>query len=309
MKNKYLVILTLSIALSMAIGQAVAQRDNDMIQRAERLEEGEPGSQENDTVVIAPQETDTTTIRLGNRIIRIIEKREGGTDISIFESESPGRNERIRPTRPFRGNWRGLELGLNSYLDRDFSMGPEEQFMELHSARSLNLNLNFLQYSLTISDNNIGLVTGLGLEMNNYRFANPVSITKIEGIIAPIDYDREGINLIRSRLRTHYLTVPLLVEFQTNHPRRSQRAHLAAGVIGGLNIGSNTRVVYRENSRRSREKVRDDFYLRPFRYGLTVRAGYRALNLYANFYPSTLFQTGRGPVLYPVSAGFSLVGF
>ena len=272
------------------------------------MEEGRT-QQDNDTVIITPDGSDTTTIRIGKRTIRIIEKKDGGTDISIFENEIPEHDERIRPTRPFRGNWRGLELGLNNFLDSDFSMGTEDQFMELHTARSLNLNLNILQYNLTLSHNNIGLVTGLGFELNNYRFANKVNISKADGVIVPIDYDLEGINLIRSRLRTHHLTVPLLIEFQTNHPRRSQRAHLAAGVIGGLNIGSSTRVVYRENSRRNREKVKDDFYLRPFRYGLTVRAGYRALNLYANFYPSTLFQTGRGPELYPVAAGFSLIGF
>jgi len=113
----------------------------------------------------------------------------------------------------------------------------------------------------------------------------------------------------RSRLRAIYLNVPLLVEFQTSHSSRSRRGHISFGVVGGVNIGSNTRIVYKDNSSRSREKVRDDFYLSPFRYGFTLRAGYRSLNLYANYYPVTLFQSGKGPELYPFSLGFSLLSF
>jgi hypothetical protein len=145
--------------------------------------------------------------------------------------------------------------------------------------------------------------------MNNYRFSNNVSIARENRNIVPVDYTESGINLDKSRLRTYYITVPLLLEFQSKASRRSQRAYFSAGVIGGLNIGSNTRVVYRDNSRKYRDKVKDDYYLSPFRYGLTIRTGYRSLNLYANYYPTGLFQENRGPELYPVAVGFSILGF
>ncbi len=310
MKNRYQGRIIFSIALSLLCSYSIimAQPAN-MVSRAEILEEMTPREQINDTLDNSRAKNDTTVINIGNRTITIIEKN-GQTDVNIDRDEHRRRAANRQP-RPFKGHWSGFQIGLNNYVDGDFSIspGPEAEFMELHAARSLNLNLNFFQHSLTIKSNNIGLVTGLGLELNNYRFANNVGITRQDGEIVPVDYDETGISLDRSRFRTYYLTVPLLLEFQSGHTRRSDRAYFSAGVIGGLNIGANTRVVYRDNSQKNRDRVRDDFYLSPFRYGLTVRTGYRSLNLYANYYPTGLFRSDRGPGLYPVAIGFSIIGF
>ncbi len=310
MKRKQLRIIIYSITFSTLLHHfnLASQTIYGMVNTAEVPQAGILQEPENDTVN-RKDHPDTTTIRIGGRTIRIIDKNDG-TDVNILERDE-SRSERSRRPRPFKGNWRGLELGLNNYVNRDFSVSldPGENFMELHASRSLNVNFNFMQYNLTLSDNNIGLVTGLGLELNNYRFSNNFSITKQDGMIVPVSYDEMGSNPDRSRLRTYYLTVPLLLEFQSQHIRQARRAYFSAGVVGGLNIGSNTRVVYRDNSRRYRDKVRGDFYLSPFRYGLTVRTGYRSLNLYANYYPTSLFQENKGPELYPVAVGFSILGF
>jgi hypothetical protein len=309
MKYKYTgpVILSIGLSMLMTVQPLFPQQGDHMINRAEKLEQETPRKSDNDTVVRS--RPDTTVISIGSRTIRIIEKN-GSTDVNIDREDRRTPARQHRP-RPFKGHWSGLEIGLNNYMDSDFGVNtpPGAGFMELHAARSLNVNLNFLQYNLTLRQNNIGLVTGAGLEMNNYRFSNNVSITREDGVIVPVEYGGTGINLDRSRLRTWHITVPLLLEFQTGHAQRNHRGHISAGVIGGLNIGSNTRVVYRDNSRRYRDRVRDDLYLVPFRYGLTVRAGYRSLNLYANYYPSGLFQENKGPELYPVAIGFSVIGF
>jgi hypothetical protein len=311
MKKKHISLTICSLALTILFQSysVSAQSGDNMINRAEKLENDDYRESQQDTVVQRTAGSDTTTIRIGNRTIMVIEK-DGRTNVSILEKETATQRNASRP-RPFKGNWKGLEIGLNNYLNRDFSVSldPGEDFMEIHAARSWNVNLNMLQYDFALSGNNIGLVTGLGLEMNNYRFSNNVSITKQDRMIVPVDYDVLDINADKSRLRTYYLTVPLLLEFQTKDSRRSHRAHFSTGVIGGVNIGSNTRVVYRDRSRKNRDKVRDDFYLSPFRYGLTVRAGYRSLNLFANYYPTSLFQTNKGPELNPVSVGFSILGF
>jgi hypothetical protein len=275
---------------------------------AQRLKEGTPAN--SDTIAVKSDRTDTTSIILGRRNIVIVEK-DGKTDISISGRDDIASNESYSRSRPFKGHWSGIELGLNNYVNNDFStsLAPGEDFMELRAAKSINLNINILQQNLTISDNNIGLVTGLGLGYNNYRFSNNVSIMKENREIVPVEYDELGIKLEKSRFRAIYLNVPLLLEFQTKQSRRSHRAYISAGVIGGVNIGSSTRVVYKDNSSRSREKAKDDFYLSPFRYAVTFRAGYRSLNIFANYYPTPLFQSGKGPELYPVSVGFSLFGF
>jgi hypothetical protein len=312
MKNRLILIVTLSIALILciAVNHLGGQTRDEMLNRVEILEKEIHDVPESDTVMSEPSKTDTTSISIANRQILIIDK-DGKTDISIYERTERDTDRDNRRSGQFRGNWRGLELGLNNYVNKDFSVSldPGEDFMELRAARSRNINLNLLQYNLTVSDNNIGFVTGLGFEFNNYRFSDNVSITKENKEIVPVNYDEAGIDLDRTRFRAIYLNVPLLFELQTNHNRRSRRAYVSAGVIGGVNIGSSTRVVYKDNSSRGRERVRDDFYLSPFRYGLSFRTGYRSLNLYANYYPTPLFQKGKGPELYPFAVGFSILGF
>lgn len=313
MKNNRITIFILSLTLVFGspFYYLFAQEPEEMVNNKQRMQqEGEQNETDTDSVKVIAG-TDTTSISIGNRRILIIEKN-GETDISISDRTMPEPdNNDNRRKRPFKGNWRGLELGLNNYLSSSFSfsLDQDDDFMELRAARSRNVNLNILQYDFGISGNNIGLVTGLGFEINNYRFSDNVSITKANREIVPVEYDEMGIKVERSRLRTYYLTVPLLIEFQSNHLRQSRRVYFSTGVIGGLNIGSNTRVVYRDNTGKNRDKVRDDFYLAPFRYGLTLRAGYRSLNLFANYYPTPLFQKDKGPELYPVAVGFSILGF
>lgn len=255
---------------------------------------------------------DTTKIKIGRKEVSIYESGEE-TEIRVKSVEStqvsPEMKAKMSKVRKFRGHWSGFEMGLNNYVNSGFStsLDPSMDYMELKSSKSLNVNINFLQYNLKIAGDNFGLVTGMGLEFNDYRFSNNTSIKREAGVIVPVDYS--PLVLEKSKLSTTYLTVPLLVEFQTPQISRKHRVHLSAGIIGGIKLGSHTKIVHRDSDRKLKDKVRDDFYLSPFRYGVTFRAGYRQLNVFANYYMTPLFEINKGPELYPFSIGFSLLGF
>ena len=177
--------------------------------------------------------------------------------------------------------------------------------MDLNTGRSWNFNLNFLEYGLGFGTDKIGIVTGMGIEWINYTFDAPNSITKNEqDVIVELTPQGTG-SVVKSRLNMTYLTVPLLLELQI--PAGKKRIHLSGGLIGGVKIASNTKVKY--EGPKSKEKVKDDFNLAPLRYGVTVRAGYRALNLYANYYFTSLFSGSGNPDLYPFSIGLALIPF
>jgi hypothetical protein len=78
------------------------------------------------------------------------------------------------------------------------------------------------------------------------------------------------------------------------------------GLIGGLKIGSHTKVVYEDGGDKNKDKNRSDFFLSPFRYGYTARAGYGFLKVFANYYNTTLFEKNKGPQLHPFTIGFML---
>jgi len=268
---------------------------------------------EDDDLVIVEEGKDTTRIKIGNKGIEIIEDKEGDTHINVKKLKDDEKKETTNKKTKFSGHWSGLELGLNNYVNSDFNSGldPSYAYMDLNTNRSINVNLNLMQYDLGFGTDKAGVVTGLGFEFCNYFFDGDNNIRKDENgqIIEyiPSFVTEPGSTMIKSKLATTYLTVPLLIEIQI--PAGKKRIHLSGGVTGGAKIGSNTKIVYKESGDRQKDKIKDDFNISALRYGITFRAGYRGLNLFANYYPVSLFEKNKGPELYPYSVGLRLQSF
>jgi hypothetical protein len=275
---------------------------------------------------------DTTRIVIGKKEIQIVDG-DKGTDIKVKDKRSEDKKEidefnennekdysksSSRLSGGFKGHWRGLDLGLNNYIgsDKSFTLKPEDDFMNLRTSRSINVNLNLLQQSFGLIGNQFGFVTGLGFEFYNYFFENNNTIEKnSQGVIISKFIYRENdpqqldpIHLDKTKLSMTYLTVPLLLELQfPGHLTNSKRLRVSGGILGGLKLRSHTKYVYEDNGTQ-KQKNWDDFNLRSLRYGFTGRVGYRHLNLYVNYYPVTLFEKDKGPELYPIAVGISFVG-
>jgi len=249
-------------------------------------------------------EGDTTKIKIGDKDISIIEDEEG-TSVKVTDSDDEEKTS-AKKKKKFKGHWSGIEFGLNNFVDHNFSMtrADGEQFMDLNTGKSWNFNWNIKQYSIGFGTDRIGLVTGLGLEFNNYHFDGDNNIQEVDGnIVTKDDYPS---SLTKSKLKTTFLTVPLLVELQMLGAKRSKRVHVSGGVIGGLKLGSHSKVIYKVDGNRKKDKTKDDFNINPLRYGLTARVGYRALKFYANYYLTPFFKENDDPELYPVAIGLSL---
>lgn len=250
---------------------------------------------------------DTTIIRLGKRNVVVIEKEDGTTTVEIPDRKS---HTEYTEVPRFKGHWSGFEWGFNGLLtpERSTNMTGDLKYLELKQSRSWNFNLNLFQQSIGFGTDKAGLVTGLGFEWNNYNFRNQITISKdINGVTGPDStYLLAGYKVNKSRLQTTHLVIPLLLEFQI--PVQSHRIFISAGVLGGVRLFSNTKVEYEFNGEK-KDKVKDDFNLSPFRYGLTARIGYRGLRLFANYYPTSLFEKGKGSEVNPFSVGLILLSF
>ncbi len=266
--------------------------------------------------VVIDENQDTTRIKVGKKGIIIIEG-EKGTQVNIedieddqfendFDEEDDDEAEDDDEGK-FKANWKGVDIGLNGYVNSNNSMSldPSMSFMDLNTGRSWNINVNFLQYGFGIVSDKIGLVTGLGAEWNNYHFDNANTIAKVNGEIVPVLLNFPDIQ--KNRLQTTYLRAPLLLEFQI--PAGKRRIYISGGPVAGVKLFSNTKVVYKEDGDKQKVKDKDDFNLSPLRYGFTARAGYRGLKLFANYYMTPLFESGKDPVLYPFSVGLTLADF
>lgn len=315
MKN--VLILLMLISFSMAT----------LAQSIDTVKKEVPGA---DQSVTSSGKKDTTKIKLGNKGIAIVEDGSG-TSVKITdldegikeknkeEEETSAGDDNGQETRrknKFKGHWSGIDLGLNNFMDRNGSMtrSGQTEYMDLNTGRSWDINLNIMQYGFGFGTNSLGLVTGLGFEFNNYFFDGNNNIHKDSlGNIAsfkgstPGNYAPQGVNLDVSKFATVFLTVPLLLELQLPHSApASKRFHVSAGVIGGLKLGSHSKSIFYLDNKKQKIKVRDDFNINALRYGFTARIGYHGLNLFANYYPTPFFETGKGPELYPVAVGLTI---
>jgi len=240
---------------------------------------------------------DTSIVRMGKKDVKVIE-HDGGTEILWGK----GKHHKDDPDK-FNGHWEGVEFGFNAFDKPNYSMysPANKDFMSLNQGKSLELNFNFYELNIGLSKNYVGLVSGMGLSFNNYRFENPYTLQKGQFITEPVSLNPE--NLSKTKLAITYLNVPLLLEFQIPVNHNEGRLFVNAGIVGSVKIGSHTKVKYGDK----KDKDRNGFNLNSFKYAATARIGYKDICLFANYSLTPLFQSGKGPELTPFTIGISFL--
>lgn len=259
---------------------------------------------------------DTTRIRLGRTNVLV-----------ISDSISINRKPKIR-----RNHWAGVDLGINGFvngsgsfnLNHDPSLAltdPKKvtQFMELDYSKSWVFSLNFYEHFFKIYQHHFGLVTGLGLEYNNYELKHNVRLVEKGGsyVSNTLNAYNENYtwgvvdtvnNFSKNRFKTFYINAPFMFEINTGD-HKNKSFHLSAGAIVGYKFTTRMKYLYKVNGDEQKVKDDSDFNTNPFKVALTARVGYGWLNFFATYSLTPLFESGRGPELYPVSVGVTLLGF
>ncbi|HOW32224.1 MAG TPA: DUF2807 domain-containing protein, partial [Bacteroidales bacterium] len=271
----------------------------------------EDANGENKVLFEAKEGEDTVSVRMGaNKVVIITDdtvKVKLGNNEVIVNDEGDVKVKRDKKNK-FNGHWSGLEIGINGYLtpDMDFNYPADYSLLEQNYVKSTNVNLNLFEQNFNLVNNKLGLVTGIGITWNNYRFdATETRLAKGDGVLAVYPAQGTDVSYTKSKLVVNYLTVPLMLEYQTNPRSKSNSFHAGAGVVGGLRIGSHTKYVY-DNGGKQKDKTPGDYYLNPFKVDGIVKIGWGVVNLYGTYSLSTLFRSGKGPELYPFSVGICL---
>ncbi len=207
----------------------------------------------------------------------------------------------------FNGHWSGFELGLNSFFNSNGKMElPDNaKAMELNTGKSWAFHWNFLQVNAGLFKNNIGLVTGLGLNLNHYNFTKPVTLNSRDSAYTFFSIDTT-VNYKKNKLFVGYITLPLILEFQLHKKHRPAKTSffVSGGVIGSIKIASRQKQIFTDNYTFLN---RSDFRLAPLKLDATARIGNDTFTLFANYAITTLFETNKGPVMYPFTVGLGFV--
>lgn len=208
----------------------------------------------------------------------------------------------------FNGHWAGFSLSVNGLLNQDhnidFPYGAP--YLDLNYNKSTGVNINFFEQNVNLYKQHLGLVTGLGVTWNNYRFADNVILSDDNGkfgggyAIPQGDY-----NYQKSKLMVASLKIPLLLEYQTNSKMKANSFHISGGVLGSVRMWSHTK----NEVNGTKTKDKGDFYINPFMLQGMATIGWGVINLYGTYSFTQMFRHNKGPEAYPFEVGITLVGF
>lgn len=241
------------------------------------------------------------------------EKRPDTTQIDlgfisyIFIQHSNPRRDSLRKNRS-EAHWMGLDIGMtvlqNDNFGNSFSQAP---YLKNSPATSILVNLNLIEYKFNFGTPIVGLTTGFGFRFqhlsinNNYQLFRP-SQSNNNKLSASID---TTLSYQRNRLNSTYLTVPLLLEFNSS-PNEWKSFYAAIGVVGGIRIGSSYFRKGTVDGVQFKYKEKHKFGLNPFQLDAVIRAGYRNLGFFVQYGLIQLFEPEKSEKVYPLSFGLSI---
>jgi hypothetical protein len=208
----------------------------------------------------------------------------------------------------FGGHWIGFDFGFNALVNEDYT-GYDLEFMDNEILLSYDFNLNIFQksFGLQRNRNNLGIVTGLGFQMQDYRLNDTVTIGKDNnGVIQPEVFHLGEQQ--KSKLTIFSVMVPFLIEYQIPINNYKNRLYFSGGMYFAYRIGSYTKIKYRTDHS-EKLKITGNYALNDFRYGIMFRTGYRWINLFAMYELTPLFEENLGPAMNPVTFGITLLRF
>lgn len=248
-----------------------------------------------DTLENARGDDEEVVVRFRNITLR--EKSDGGVyaEINERETEKPEEEEKAFVVDL------ETDFGLNAFLHNGERPDDAPYYLRFWGSRYLATNL-MAEFRLSQPDarTKVLLKTGLGVSWYNFMFERDVRIERQDGqvVFTPTDQD-----LIKSKLNGSYLNLPLML--QLGDEEKNIFA-LSVGGYAGVRLGSYTRVVYREDGDRVKDRERVDFFLSNFRYGLRTELNIGrkwGVTFFGNYDLNPVFRDNRGPDVQAVSFG------
>ncbi len=217
---------------------------------------------------------------------------------------------RIREINEEFRHWNGFFMGVTGFTDKsqNFYINKPYNYMELDYSRSFNWQINIWQQNIHIVKNYFNLCTGLGFDFNRYQFANKVKLNP-DSSFTWGNVDSTGtFSYKKNCLTSYYVTVPLLLDFNTNaNPHKA--FHISVGVVGKYLLGARTKQIVVKNGDTNKQIRNDGYNLNPFEFNAYASVGYGNVTLFAQYGLNEMFQHNKGPELYPFSVGVRLANF
>ena len=136
----------------------------------------------------------------------------------------------------------------------------------------------------------LGIQVGLELAWLGFGFAGNDFVTKGAN---GVEFKNNGFSLSKNKLSNFQINIPILAHFQWQKSAKNT-LNLAAGVYVGVRAGSYTKIHF-EDAKGDLQKIKsaDDYFINPFRFGLTGQLGYRGGHIFVKYDVSQFFQSDK----------------
>lgn len=235
----------------------------------------------------------TTTV---TEVQKIVEQKEEAQSSSIIYDGSSSYNVifswKKKNKRHLSPHWTGVGMGFMNYDSDKIPYGS------LKMSTSHNFTVNIIDFHKQMGNHWL-LVSGFGTEWSRYHFDENAALTKIDG---DTFFERapEGIDYKSTKLLAYYVTVPLLLEYQTGS------FHISGGAVAFFKYYSKSQVKYYLEGRKYVEDKGKDLNMRPVDLRLRLQIGFDNVALYGYYSPFSMFKKDKGPDLKTYTIGLMI---
>lgn len=267
---------------------------------------------------------DADTIRFGNIVIIKHGKKGDKNDKKDMDVDiQMGRKkEESKKNSNVSTNWWIVDLGFSNYEDKTV-YGSAGSYLvnkpgspalgagdfKLKTGKSINVNVWVFMQRLSIIKRYVNLKYGLGVELNNYAYKSTSAISYKEG--GPVPYTntqtnspfifRDSISFSKNKLAADYLTVPLMLNFNTNPGSSKKGLSISAGVSAGYLYSQRNK---QKSDSRGKQKGKGDYDLERFKFSYVGEVGLGPVRLYGSYAPKNMYS--RGLDMRPYTIGVRL---
>ena len=241
--------------------------------------------------------------KLGKAIEGVDVKKIAETAADVLKKKKP---------KKISTNWFVYDIGFAGYNDNtNYATSAAQAFVKpagsvpaskgdfaLKTSRVSNFNLWFFMQRVSIIESVLNLKYGLGIESNNYFFKT--GITYVDDI--SVYATRGGVNeLSKNKLVANYLTVPVMLNINTNPMKGKKGLQFSAGVSGGYLSSARQK----QKGPGGTDKTKSNFNLEQFKLSYVAELGLGPVKLYGSVATSPMHQYGVEQVPYTLGLRFS----
>ena len=214
-----------------------------------------------------------------------------------------------------------VDIGLNNFLEDGEFPDSDGTIYAVKPWGSWFVGINSVQK--TRLGNTFFLEWGGNINWYNFKFDNEEArISKTETGVLFFEQPNPDVSSIKSKLTVSYVDVSLvpMLDFGkdsrkvkrlqsggfsvTKHKKQGFR--IGVGGYAGYRLGSHSKVRFKENGNRERDKDRSNFHLNNWRYGVRGQIGFGGTDLFVNYDLNDLFSGSTSPKLNAISFGIIL---